>query len=81
MNYPNGIQKNSTNNIINYGNRGMVLEDDLNITLPTTLTSMKLDKETNIYTLTFISENSNTVLTLTLKIRNNMKLIQEISYL
>ena len=32
MNYPNGIQKNSTNNIINYGNRGMVLEDDLNIT-------------------------------------------------
>ena len=29
MNYPNGIQKNSTNNIINYGNRGMVLEDDL----------------------------------------------------
>lgn len=32
MNYPNGIQKNSTNNTINYGNRGMVLEDDLNIT-------------------------------------------------
>ena len=32
MNYPNGIQKNSTNNIINYGNRGMVVEDDLNIT-------------------------------------------------
>lgn len=58
-----------------------IAEDDLNITLPTTLTSMKLDKETNIYTLTFISENSNTVLTLTLKIRNNMKLIQEISYL
>lgn len=42
---------------------------------------MKLDKETNIYTLTFISENSNTVLTVTLKIKNNMKLIQEISYL
>ncbi len=58
-----------------------ITEDDLNITLPTTLTNMKLDKETNIYTLTFISENSNTVLTLTLKIRNNMKLIQEISYL
>ena len=58
-----------------------ITEDDLNITLPTTLTSMKLDKETNIYTLTFIAEDSNTVLTITLKIRNNMKLIQEISYL
>ena len=58
-----------------------IREDDLNITLPTTLTSMKLDKETNIYTLTFIAEDSNTVLTITLKIRNNMKLIQEISYL
>ena len=58
-----------------------ITENDLNITLPTTLTSMKLDKETNIYTLTFISENSNTVLTVTLKIKNNMKLIQEISYL
>lgn len=58
-----------------------ITEDDLNITLPTTLTSMKLDKETNIYTLTFIAEDSNTVLTITLKIRNNMKLIQAISYL
>lgn len=58
-----------------------ITEDDLNITLPITLTSMKLDKETNIYTLTFIAEDSNTVLTITLKIRNNMKLIQEISYL
>lgn len=58
-----------------------ITEEDLNITLPTTLTSMKLDKETNIYTLTFIAEDSNTVLTITLKIRNNMKLIQEISYL
>ena len=35
MNYPGGIKKNITNNIkekINYKNRGMNLEDDLNIT-------------------------------------------------
>ena len=32
MNYPNGLHKENTNNIVNYGNRGMVLEDDLNIT-------------------------------------------------
>lgn len=32
MNYPNGLHKKKTNNIVNYGNRGMVLEDDLNIT-------------------------------------------------
>lgn len=32
MNYPNGLQKKNSNNIVNYGNRGMVLEDDLNIT-------------------------------------------------
>lgn len=31
MNYPNGIRK-ENNNIINYGNRGMILEDDLNVT-------------------------------------------------
>lgn len=31
MNYPTGIRKN-INNDINYGNRGMVLEEDLNIT-------------------------------------------------
>lgn len=30
MNYPNGLIKHNTNNI-NYGNRGMNLEDDLNI--------------------------------------------------
>lgn len=32
MNYPNGLHKENSNNIVNYGNRGMVLEDDLNIT-------------------------------------------------
>ena len=32
MNYPNGIQKEKADNVVNYGNRGMVLEDDLNIT-------------------------------------------------
>lgn len=31
MNYPNGLKRNTKNNI-NYGNRGMDLEDDLNIT-------------------------------------------------
>ena len=31
MNYPNGLHKKS-NNVVNYGNRGMVLEDDLNVT-------------------------------------------------
>lgn len=31
MNYPNGLSKNN-NNMINYGNRGMNLEEDLNIT-------------------------------------------------
>lgn len=31
MNYPNGLKK-SINNSINYGNRGMSLEEDLNIT-------------------------------------------------
>jgi len=31
MNYPSGLRK-SKNNIINYGNRGMTLEEDLNIT-------------------------------------------------
>lgn len=31
MNYPNGLKRNVKNNI-NYGNRGMDLEDDLNIT-------------------------------------------------
>ena len=30
MNYPNGLNK-KVNNTINYGNRGMCLEDDLNI--------------------------------------------------
>ena len=33
MNYPNGIKKNfKSSNFINYANRGMKLEDDLNIT-------------------------------------------------
>ena len=32
MNYPNGIKKNSTKKDINYKNRGMSLEEDLNIT-------------------------------------------------
>lgn len=32
MNYPSGLHKDNSNNIVNYGNRGMVLEDDLNIT-------------------------------------------------
>ena len=32
MNYPNGIKKNKINNTINYKNRGMTLEEDLNIT-------------------------------------------------
>lgn len=58
-----------------------ITADDLNITLPTTLKSMKLDKETNIYTLTFISDNSNTILTIMLKMINQQKLIQEISFL
>ncbi len=31
MNYPNGLKRNTKSNI-NYGNRGMDLEDDLNIT-------------------------------------------------
>ena len=42
---------------------------------------MKLDKETNIYTLTFISDNSNAILTIMLKMINQQKLIQEISFL
>ena len=58
-----------------------ITADDLNITLPTTLKSMKLDKETNIYTLTFISDNSNAILTIMLKMINQQKLIQEISFL
>lgn len=32
MNYPNGIKKNKTTSYTNYGNRGMNLENDLNIT-------------------------------------------------
>lgn len=32
MNYPNGITKNKNKQFINYGNRGMSLEGDLNIT-------------------------------------------------
>ena len=32
MNYPNGIKKRKTNNYTNYSNRGMNLENDLNIT-------------------------------------------------
>lgn len=32
MNYPNGIKKDNTNQLITYGNRGMNLEGDLNIT-------------------------------------------------
>lgn len=32
MNYPNGIKKNNTSQLITYGNRGMDLEGDLNIT-------------------------------------------------
>lgn len=32
MNYPNGVKKEYTNHPINYGNRGMNLESDLNIT-------------------------------------------------
>lgn len=32
MNYPNGIKKANTKQFINYGNRGMSLEGDLNIT-------------------------------------------------
>ena len=32
MNYPNGIKKDNTNHYTNYGNRGMNLENDLNIT-------------------------------------------------
>lgn len=32
MNYPKGIKKESSNNYINFGNRGMGLEDDINIT-------------------------------------------------
>ena len=58
-----------------------ITADDLNITLPTTLKSMKLDKETNIYTLTFISDNSNAILTIMLKMINQQKLIKEISFL
>ena len=58
-----------------------ITADDLNITLPTTLKSMKLDKETNIYTLTFISDNSNAILTIMLKMINQQKLIQEVSFL
>ncbi len=58
-----------------------ITADDLNITLPTTLKSMKLDKDTNIYTLTFISDNSNAILTIMLKMINQQKLIQEISFL
>ncbi len=32
MNYPNGITKKNTNHEINFGNRGMRLENDLNST-------------------------------------------------
>ena len=32
MNYPNGIKKKTTTHYTNYGNRGMDLENDLNIT-------------------------------------------------
>ena len=32
MNYPNGIKKKQTTHYTNYGNRGMNLENDLNIT-------------------------------------------------
>ena len=32
MNYPNGIKKKQTIHYTNYGNRGMNLENDLNIT-------------------------------------------------
>lgn len=32
MKYPNGIKQTATNHNINYGNRGMTLEGDLNIT-------------------------------------------------
>lgn len=32
MNYPNGIKKNKTTGYTNYGNRGMNLENDLNVT-------------------------------------------------
>ena len=32
MNYPKGIKNNNTSNYINFGNRGMDLENDINIT-------------------------------------------------
>ena len=32
MNYPNGIIKKTVSHNVNYGNRGMTLENDLNIT-------------------------------------------------
>ncbi len=32
MNYPNGLKKQHTNHLITYGNRGMNLESDLNLT-------------------------------------------------
>ena len=32
MNYPKGIKHETTKEVINYGNRGMGLEDDINLT-------------------------------------------------
>ena len=32
MNYPSGIKKQNSNNQINFSNRGMALENDLNLT-------------------------------------------------
>lgn len=58
-----------------------VTEEDTSITLPTTLNSMTLDKTTNLYTLTFMNEGESTILTVTLKVLNDQKLIQGISYL
>ena len=58
-----------------------ITEDDTSITLPTTLNSMTLDQTTNLYTITFMDDGGSTILTMTLKLLNNQKLIQGLSYL
>ena len=64
MNYPNGIKKNIIINNISYKNRGMTLEEDLNITNNYYLENnieKKKKKPTPIKVVKAVFENNNRV--------------------